>query len=550
MRSLFAEQSCGYRELDTALTMLRVLCLVGLGLCGFVALTDLSRMHPYGTGFFVLYLRNEPVSLALLLVALFLLRPFLLRAKYHAPLLASAKLSTNFVWLWLPVIAVVLVAWAGNYLVLHDFPLSNDEFLPRFQARIFCAGKLFAELPTALRAFTKAFTPIFATYDPAHGTWTSSYLPVHAALQALFLALGQESLTSPVLAGLSLVSIAVVARRLWPREPLAPWLAILLLATSSQFLITSMTSYAYPAHLCFNLVWLSFYCRNDRLGMCVTPWIGFLALGLHNPVVHALFVVPFLWSMARRKPWGVTLYFGSVYAAGCLTWYLWWTKLVVLSNTELHPFLFRPLYQCLIQPINLSMFVSWQSIALLLLTIISLLHWKSLTPMLKLLATGVLMTFLFYMLYPMDQVLGWGYRFLYGVLGNLALVAVAGWFRLRDALGFPKAWSFIVASTVVAICVQFPLRCWQVEGFIAPFAKASQALEVQPQDVLILDASTVWFSQLLVRNDPFLKNGPKRAFSQFLSKDDLEKLRALGSVHHVTPEELARFGLHAFDKQH
>ena len=125
------------------------------------------------------------------------------------------------------------------------------------------AGKIKALLPPELREFGKALTPIFAIFDPQEGTWISAYLPIYAGLRTGFLALGVESLTGPVLAGLSLVLIAAVARRLWPQESLAPLVAVVLLASSTQFLITSMTSYAYPAHLCFNLAWLYFYCRGD-----------------------------------------------------------------------------------------------------------------------------------------------------------------------------------------------------------------------------------------------------------------------------------------------
>ena len=252
----------------------------------------------------------------LLFLALWLVRPYLLGdrvlAAWPSPL--SGERLAKFPWLWVIVPAVVLVAWLGDSLVLHGFPLSNDEFLPRFQAQIFLAGKIKALLPPELREFGKALTPIFAIFDPQEGTWISAYLPIYAALRTGFLALGVESLTGPALAGLSLVLIAAVARRLWPQEPLAPLVAVVLLASSTQFLITSMTSYAYPAHLCFNLAWLYFYCRGDRLGYLVTPWIGFFALGLHNPFVHALFVAPFLLALVWRRNWRLTLYFGAVYA--------------------------------------------------------------------------------------------------------------------------------------------------------------------------------------------------------------------------------------------
>ena len=178
------------------------------------------------------------------------------------------------------------------------------------------------------------------------------------------MALGVESLTGPCLAGLSLVLIAAVARRLWPQESLAPFIAVILLASSTQFLITSMTSYTYPAHLCFNLAWLYFYCRGDRLGYLVTPWVGFFALGLHNPFVHALFVTPFLLFLLWQKNWKYIIYFGLVYAGGCIVWFSWWTQIVHLADKDMDAFQIPGAYQLLVQPMNLAMLFSWQSLGL------------------------------------------------------------------------------------------------------------------------------------------------------------------------------------------
>lgn len=530
------------------------MAIFALGLClgSLVWGSGLASQDLYGNSFHVLFVRLEPLLFLLLFLALLLARPYLLGNRplsaWPAPL--SADQFTKFPWLWVIVPAVVLMAWLGGPLVLHGFPLSNDEFLPRFQAQIFLAGKIKALLPPELREFGKALTPIYANFDPQKGTWISDYLPIYAALRTGFLALGVESLTGPALAGLSLVLIAAVARRLWPREPLAPLVAVILLASSTQFLITSMTSYAYPAHLCFNLAWLYFYGRGDRLGYLVTPWIGFFALGLHNPFVHALFVTPFLLALVWRRNWRLTLYFAGVYLAGCVVWYLWWTRLVFLRSSDLDVFRLRAAYQLLIQPMNLSLLFAWQSCALTVLALLALRYWADLSSFLRNLALGCLLTVAFFCFFPDDQVLGWGYRFFYGVLGNLVLLAVAGWFHLRETLGLRKSWGFLLASTLLAVAVQFPLRCLQVESFVRPFARSAQYLQSLPYSFVLIDPTQVWFSQLLVRNDPFLRNHPKILFAPYIDQAQLAKLTTLGSVHAIEPEELAQFGLHPIKSRH
>lgn len=517
-----------------------------------VRLAGLASRDLYGNSFHVLYVRNEPGVFLLLILALILARRYLFSDKFSSswPAPVGRDWLVSFPWLWIIALSVVLIAWLGASLVLHGFPLSNDEFLPRFQAQIFAAGQLKAQLPPALREFAKALAPVFAAFNPREGTWISTYLPIHAALQTVFLSLGSESLTSPVLAGLSLVLIAAAARRLWPEEALAPFLAVVLLASSSQFLVTSMTTYAYPAHLLFNLAWLYFYARRDLLGYLVTPWIGFFALGLHNPFVHALFVAPFLLALVWQRHWRLTLYFGAVYAGACLVWYWWWTRVVLFQGSDLSAFRLPGFYQVLIQPMNLSMFFAWQSLALTVPLLMALFYWRRLALVLKLLTFGCLLTYGFFFFYPLDQVLGWGYRFLYGVLGNLVLVAVAGWFQLRDSLGVRKAWGFFVLATAVALLVQFPLRCLQVESFIRPFARSARYIQSLPDDYVVVDPSQVWFAQLLMRNDPFLRNHPRVLFAQYLTPEQLAALSSLGTVHLLQPQELGRCGLHPIQPRH
>ena len=525
---------------------------LGLGFSLFVWQAGLTSLDLYGNSFEVLYVRNETAIFLLLFLALWLVRPYLLGDRVLAfwPSPLTGDRLAKIPWLWVIVPTVVLFAWLGDYLVLHGFPLSNDEYLPRFQAQIFMAGKIKALLLPDLREFGKALTPIFVIFDPQEGTWISSYLPIYSLLRTGFLALGVEPLTGPVLGGLSLVLIAAVARRLWPQEALAPFIAVILLASSTQFLVTSMTSYAYPAHLCFNLAWLYFYCRGDRLGYLVTPWIGFFALGLHNPFVHALFVTPFLLALVCRRNWRFTLYFGAVYAAGCVMWYLWWSRLVFLRSSDMNAFQFPGFYQFLIQPMNLSMLFAWQSLALTVSVFLAFIYWQKLAPFFKTLIFGCLLTFGFFFFFPVDQVLGWGYRFFYGVLGNLVLVAVAGWFFLKESLTLRKAWGLFVLGTALAVLVQFPLRCLEVESFMQPFARSAQYIQSLPHSFAVIDPTEVWFSQLLVRNDPFLRNHPKILFAPYLNEDQLAKLKTLGTVHTVKPEELAQFGLHPIKPRH
>lgn len=274
------------------------------------------------------------------------------------------------------------------------------------------------------------------------------------------------------------------------------------------------------------------------------PWIGFFALGLHNPFVHALFVTPFLISLLWEKRFKLIGYFGSVYAVAVIAWFFWWTQVSRLPDDFVKTFQLPGSYQVLIQPMNLALLFSWQSLVASVSAVMTMVYWRDLSPLFRTLAGGCLLTFIFYFFYPLDQVLGWGYRFFYGVLGNFVLLATAGWYRLRDIFGLKKAWGFLLLGTGLALLVQFPIRCLQVETFVRPFSRSVRYIQSLPQPFLVIDPYEVWYAQLLVRNDPFLRNHPKRLFADRLSEEQKARLEALGDVHYIEPEELARYGMH------
>jgi hypothetical protein len=501
----------------------------------------------YGNYFLYLYVRNEPIILILLIISLFFLRWYLVSSDqllWAAE--AGERLSRlSLRWIWLLALGVLVFAWLGDYWVLHGFPASNDEFAPRFQAHLFLAGKIKVVLGARWRDFAAALTPGFIIFDPAAFTWTSAYLPGYALIRTIFLGLGCASLTGPCLGALSVVLIYRVAQKIWPQDRFAPILAVVLLGSSSQFLIMSMTSFAYPAHLCLNLAWLACYLREDRVGFAVTPWIGFFALGLHNPFVHALFVTPWLVGMVRRRSWKVTLYFALVYLAGCLVWYEWmrFTRPSMVSGEDLHIFQLPRFYQLAIQPMNLSLVFAWQSLAACILFVVAVRHRAVLGPWCTRLLWGCILTFGFFFFFPWDQFIGWGYRFFYGVLGNLVLVAVAGWSLMRQALGEKKALGFLGLTTLLAVCLQLPIRCYQVESFVRPLAASAHYIQSLPEPLVIIDTNKNYLSASLIRNDPFLRHTPKVLRAADLNGARLRNLKKLGKVRILDPAALAARGL-------
>jgi hypothetical protein len=500
--------------------------------------------------FFVLFARNEPTHLAIMLLGIVLTYLLMMlrwvtnsesTRSFRKHRLVSA-LELRFT----PVVAMIIfaiTAWGAKF-VLHDHPLSMDEFMADFQARIFVAGSISGAVPEPWIPFARALAPLFAIYLPETQSWVSGYLPVYSGLRALFMTVGLGHVLNAVLGSASVVLIGLIARRLWPSEGSARIVAIILFISSAQFLIMSMSSYSMPAHLFFNLAWLYLMLLDTRWSMAAAPWVGCLALGLHQVHVHALFAAPFLLQLLISRRWLMAWYFGAVYVVGIATW-VWWTVKFRPGLIEAAPnFMGAPAAsQITIQLLDVASLVSWQALPTFLLFGIALLNWRYLPSVARSLLLGVGLTLAFYLLYQSDQGHGWGYRYAYSVLGNIVLIATFGWVLVQRSLGSHKAWAIMIPGLVLFWAVQFPIRVAQVESFTRPFAAASAYIASIPRDFVIIDRGIAWYAQDLVRNDHRLMNSPKVFHANHLTEEQIHMLAQLGSVHRLSADELRRVGM-------
>ena len=106
---------------------------------------------------------------------------------------------------------------------------------------------------------------------------------------------------------------------------------------------------------------------------------------------------------------------------------------------------------------------------------------------------------------------GWGYRYLHGMLGSMALLAAQGWIWLSNvAPDLRKQLACVLAlSIALSVLALLPWRLAQVYAFERPPAAASAAIARSNSDVVIVDATNIWYGVDLVRNDPLLRSQPK-----------------------------------------
>jgi hypothetical protein len=496
-------------------------------------------------------LHEQPFLLLLFFFAVFTALATRYRSAHSKPGWARVRSLTPPSTLALAIVAslVLVVTLAATFGVMHSLLFSMDEFGADFQARLFASGRMAYALPDDWRPLGRAITPIFVAYRQDTGSWYSAYLPVYALLKTPFVALGASELLNPLLAALAVLTLGAVARRLWPEDGSRPWLAVALLVTSGQFLATSATGYAMPAHLLLNLLWLLLYLRGDARSWAAALVIGVFALGLHSPFPHALFVAPFLVRLLRDKRWKRLGAAALAYGVGGALW-LGWLRLIyagtpVQASGLLSVFAIPSPIIIWVNGLSFSLLFTWQAPLFGLLVVLAVLRARRLSAPLADLAWGVLLTLGFFLFFPATQGHGWGHRYAYQLLGSLALLAAAGADPLISALGERKAQLLIAASLLAAILVQLPLRALQTERFVRPFAEGYRYVTTRPAAVVIVHGNSIWYGQDLLRNDPLLRGQPVVVSAGMLTAAQRATLERKyeGHIVDVSDAELVRLGM-------
>ncbi len=466
-------------------------------------------------------------------------------------------------------LAVAIICIVGTQFVFGGYHLARDEVLADFDALVFRAGRILAPIDPAWRPFSQALEPRFML-PVAQGTgFVSAYLPVNAALRVIVGFFGDRNWTSPILAAISVFATYSVGRRLWPARPGAALVSVLLFATSSQLLVTAMTSYAMTAHLAFNLIWLWLFLRNDRICHAGALATGFFACGLHQLIFHPLFAAPFvfrLWVSGRRP---LALVYIMAYTGFGFFWIFYWK--LALQASGMAPALaddvgssyFAARILVLLANFNVAgldlmlknilRFVAWQGPALLPLAALAYPALKRGDGIVRELVAGLLLTLAAMFLLLPYQGHGWGYRYIHGLLGSVALLGAYGWIALSERANPAETAAtrtFVVASSLIACLVLLPIHAIEAHDFVRPYRKAVQAIMQTPADVVIVDESGVLFGEDLVRNDPLLRNRPKILDLTYLTEANIAALCATHARIAVFDAEQARaFGIMPGDRK-
>lgn len=432
------------------------------------------------------------------------------------------------IWLpWAAAAGLLALCFAGHDWILSGYDLSRDEQMAVFDTAIFAQGHFVQSLPALWRDHASALNTLFMYPAEHRGAWVSAYLPFNALLRALIGAVGTPTLTGPLMTAIGGLALWGCARRIWPQDREAPVVALLLYAGSGQVILTGMTAYAMPAHLACNLVWLWLFLRRAWWADAAALVVGFVAVGLHQPLMHPMFAAPLLFPLLRDRQWPRAAFYAAGYAAIGLFWLWWptWTSSLVQASLDARPpagadFVTRFLATVgdrdpatLPEMIaNLLRFLAWQHLLLLPLM---LLGWTvARRGGLALgLAMGVIVTTLTMTLLLPYQAHGFGYRYLHGLIGNCILLAVYGWTSLKRR----DAWRpLVVRASIAGGAVILPVQLWMAHAYYASAAEANARVAAIDADYAVIGDNDAPFSRDLVHNPPALDIRPVRLLGEHL----------------------------------
>jgi hypothetical protein len=461
---------------------------------------------------------------------------------------------------WFAIAFAFVVVLVGFFLVFEQYYVVDDEYSAWFQAVIFAAGKLHGVVPPEWCGWIGAVTPTTIAPHPLSCSWELTFLPLHSLYRSLFLALHVDYLAGPVTAAMTVALVASTARKLWPHRPERTWIAAVAIATSMQFLFMSMTMYSMPTHLLFSALWLWLYVDNRRWSIVALPWIGFIALGVHSPIPHGLWVAPFLLRFVRDKRWGAAAYVAIVYAFALAYWAghlgyaapsggsaIGLASAGATAQAVRAPFAIPGMLDRLTTVMNVALIATWSSPIALLCVIGAMLSWRSLDTTSRDLALSLCVIVVARAFASPLQGGGWGYRFVYDGLSNIALLTACGVDVLARAIGQRRASRLFVASSAAAVFVQLPMRAVQVHAIAGPYARTYHWMMQLSAKVVIFNTEDAMWGRMMLHNDPFLRESPVLAEQSALSADAIRgfEQRYPGGVHIVTRAELLQFGLEA-----
>ncbi len=425
---------------------------------------------------------------------------------------------------WPVASAVCIMLGFGALLVYRNHAPTMDEFAPYFQSQVFAAGYLAGRFPPALIDWLipPELQNQFLVASHATGRVASAYWPSFALLLTPFTFLGIPWACNPVLSALTLVAIHRLALRIFADQETAG-LAVLLTVASPVFFANGISYYSMPAHLLTNCVFALLLIDPTPRRALAAGSLGSVALTLHNPVPHMLFALPWILATSRRQNGSALIgWLLTGYAPLCLLLGLGWFTFAgslphegVSAAAAAVPsqgglariggiFSLPDSSIWLARLIGLAKIWVWAVPGMLILALVGAWRWRH-DPTCRTLITCAVVTLAGFLLVPVDQGHGWGFRYFHSAWMVLPLLA-AGALRGEPVNMQPNNTAlrtYLVACALLTLTLGWGLRAVQIHDFISNDLQQTPAYAGTEHRVIIINPSTRTLEP--VPNDPWLR---------------------------------------------
>jgi hypothetical protein len=430
-----------------------------------------------------------------------------------APILRLVEfLGERAVW----VAGLSVAAFAlGAVAIYHDYPLSMDEYAAVFQAKIFAAGHLTAQLPPGYIDWlvVRGFNGEFLIASRETGRVIEAYWPGFALLLAPFEFLHAQWLCNACLTGLALLLIHWITKEITQDQRAAGW-ALLFALASGAFVADAISYYSLQAHLTANLLFVALLLRPKRYRAFCAGLIGSLALILHNPMPHALFAIPWLMAIAidrTQRRYCLLLILG--YLPGlCIG--LGWLLLRSDLGSAAHPlsgvgglingvFTWPTLGVLNTRAASFVKMWVWAVPCLFVFTVLGFVRHRE-NSKVRLLASSAVLTFVGYFFVSFDQGHGWGYRYFHSAWGVVPILAGCAMTYRSDAN--LKVASLAGACAVLSILIIVPFQLNEIQQFISQHLAQLGPPKRPGNNVYFIRPRGGFYVADMVQIDPYLRD--------------------------------------------
>jgi hypothetical protein len=455
-------------------------------------------------------------------------------------------------------VAAVTVALlcAGTLIVYRNHPLAMDEYAQYLQSQVFAAGKLSGSFPVALMDWLvpPGFQNYFISVSKSTGAVASGYWPSFALLMSPFTALGIPWACNPVISAATLLAAHRLALNIYGDRNAAA-LVVLLTAASPEFFVNGISYYSMPAHLLANTLYALLVLDPTRSKLFLAGVIGSIALTLHNPFPHLLFALPWiLWIAGRHDGNRMTLWLAAGYAPLCLLlgfgWF-WFTGHLRQSGMPassgggdldsmwqtLSVFSLPDASVLLARMIGIAKICVWSAPGLIVLAVAG--AWKGWShPALRLLTISASLTLLGYLLVPVDQGHGWGYRYFHSAWIVLPVLAAGALTRTKigrseNTFEDEDSRAFVVTCAVLMLLIGGTCFAVQIRKFMTFDLAQAPAYSGTEHRIVLINTNYGFYSGDLVQNDPWLRGNVIRMLSHGRDGDARMMAQNFPDMHEV-----------------